>query len=64
MTAFGERGQCPECGRIIGLLPGEQGSILRYHRDIEGDGMVCQGSGLLPFVTEDCSDSHTGAGEL
>lgn len=47
MGDFGKKGECPECGREIGTVQG----ILRFHKDIEGDGKKCEGSGGEPKET-------------
>lgn len=44
MGDFGDRGECPECGREIGLVAGS----IRYHRD---EGEPCSGSGESPKGT-------------
>jgi len=41
-------GECPECGRDIGLQPGPDGDVLRYHKDVDGDGGSCPGRGKPP----------------
>lgn len=41
---FGERGECPECGREIAIRAG----VLVYHRDVDGDGLPCEGRGKKP----------------
>jgi hypothetical protein len=44
-VAFQTTGECPHCGRDIGLVAGEDGDVLRYHRD---DGAPCPGRGMKP----------------
>lgn len=47
-----DAGECPECGREIGLVAGELGDVLRYHRDVDGDGEPCPGRGRPPKLLE------------
>lgn len=30
-THFGVRGQCPRCGRVVGVVPGRLGFVARRH---------------------------------
>lgn len=55
MGDFGQRGECPECGRDIGLI----NDVLRYHKEAAyrskddiGESSPCPGSGKLPKLTE------------
>lgn len=39
------RGVCRHCGREVGLLPGAEASVTRYHRDVAG--APCVGRGRM-----------------
>jgi hypothetical protein len=52
MSVFGLKGECPECGRDIGLIEGKGGLVLRYHVDKDGDGLECPGRGQAPKPVE------------
>lgn len=53
MGDFGKRGECPECGKDVGLVA----ENIRFHKD--DDGEVCSGKGGPPKVASDVQSHET-----